>query len=110
MFGATAAARLAASLVACGETPDAGIEVAPPVPPSPTAGEIPAQTFMATAMATAAVTPDAFDPNRFIGQIETAFALALAGDGAEHTLVIEGMVAETAILAEGATSMSRGLR
>jgi hypothetical protein len=88
-------------LAACGDAPDAGTQITPPVPLSPTAGEIPEETFQATAT----ITDGALDPDRFAGQVGTAFQLVITGDGAEHTLVIEELVAETAIAPEGETTI-----
>ena len=81
---------------------ETGTEVTPPVPLSPTAGEIPEETFQATA----AITEDGLDPDQFAGQIGTAFELVVEGDGTEHTLLIEEMVAETPIAAEGSTTVA----
>ena len=89
-------------LAGCGDLPVTGTEVTPPVPLSPTAGEIPEETFQATA----AITEDGLDPNRFAGRIGTAFELVIEGDGAEHTLIIGEMVAETPIAAEGSTTVA----
>jgi hypothetical protein len=89
-------------LTGCGDLPVTGTEVTPPVPLSPTAGEIPEETFQATA----AITEDGLDPDRFAGRIGTAFELVIEGDGAEHTLLIEEMVAETTIAAEGSTTVA----
>ena len=89
-------------LTGCGDLPVTGTEVTPPVPLSPTAGEIPEETFQATA----AITADGLDPDRFAGRIGTAFELVIEGDGAEHTLLIEEMVAETTIAAEGSTTVA----
>ena len=52
---AAVVALIALGLVACGETvapTDPGEEITPPVPFSPTAGEIPEDTFQATATIT----------------------------------------------------------
>lgn len=102
LYRAVAVAVLAAGLVACGESPESGTEVTPPVPLSPTAGEIPEETFMATAT----ITDDGLDPDRFAGRIGDAFRLVIEGDGTEHTLLIEEMVAETTIAPEGQTSVA----
>ncbi len=101
LFRAAGIAVLVVGLAACGDVPETGTEVTPPVPLSPTAGEIPEDTFQATAT----ITEDGLDPNQFAGQIGTAFELVIEGDGTEHTLVIEGMVDETTIAAEGDTSI-----
>ena len=102
LYRAVAVVMLAAGLVACGESPDSGTEVTPPVPLSPTAGEIPEDTFMATAT----ITEDGLDPDRFAGRIGDAFQLVISGDGTEHTLLIEEMVAETTIAPDGETSVA----
>jgi len=94
-------ALVAVGLAACGEAAETGTEIIPPAPLSPTAGEIPEETFQATAT----ITDEGLDPNRFTGQIGTAFQLVVAGDGTEHTLVIEELVAETTIAASGQTTI-----
>ena len=91
----------ALGLAACGDTPDSGTQITPPVPLSPTAGEIPEETFQATAT----ITDEGLDPDQFAGQVGTAFQLVIAGDGTEHTLVIEELVAETPIAPEGETTI-----
>jgi hypothetical protein len=91
-------------LVACGETAapiDPGTEITPPVPFSPTAGEIPEDTFQATAT----ITDEGLEPDRFSGQVVTAFQLVVEGDGSEHTLEIQELVAPTTIAAEGQTAI-----
>ena len=83
---------IALGLVACGETvapTDPAEEITPPVPLSPTAGEIPEDTFQATAT----ITDEGLEPDRFTGQVGTAFQLLIEGDGTEHTLEIEELVA-----------------
>lgn len=90
---------MALGLAACGESVDPGTEITPPVPLSPTAGEIPEDTFQATAT----ITEEGLEPDRFAGQVGTAFRLVVEGDGTEHTLVIEELVAETVIAPEGQT-------
>lgn len=102
LYRAAAIAVVALTLVACGDVPDTGTEVTPPVPLSPTAGEIPEETFQATAT----ITDDGLDPDQFAAQIGTAFALVIEGDGTEHTVMIEQMVAETPIAASGATTVA----
>jgi hypothetical protein len=95
---------IALGLVACGETAapvDPGTQITPPVPFSPTAGEIPEETFQATAT----ITDEGLDPNQFAAVSGTAFQLVITGDGAEHTLVIEELVAETPIAPEGETTI-----
>ena len=87
-----AVALLALGLVACGETAaptDPGAEITPPVPLSPTAGEIPEETFQATAT----ITDEGLEPDRFAGEVGTAFQLVVEGDGSEHTLEIQELVA-----------------
>src|SRR5215216_228796 len=93
---------LALGLVACGETAspvDPGTVITPPVPLSPTAGEIPEETFQATAT----ITNESLDPNQFAAVTGTAFQLAINGDGKEHTFEIQELVAPTTIAAEGVT-------
>ena len=95
---------IALGLVACGETvapTDPGEEITPPVPFSPTAGEIPEDTFQATAT----IVDGGLDPDRFSGEVGTAFQLVVEGDGTEHTLEIQELVAETTIAAEGRTTI-----
>ena len=95
---------IALGLVACGETAapvDPGTQITPPVPFSPTAGEIPEETFQATAT----ITDQGLDPNQFAAVSGTAFRLVITGDGAEHKLVIEELVAETPIAPEGETTI-----
>lgn len=92
---------VALGLAACGDTADSGTQITPPVPLSPTAGEIPEETFQATAT----ITDSGLDPDQFAGQVGTAFQLVIAGDGTEHTLVIEELVAETSIAPEGETTI-----
>ncbi|MBW3631915.1 MAG: hypothetical protein KY456_02685 [Chloroflexi bacterium] len=90
---------VALGLTACGESIEPATQITPPVPFTPTAGEIPEDTFQATAT----ITDEGLEPDRFAGQVGTAFRLIVEGDGAEHTLVIEELVAETPIAAEGQT-------
>jgi len=71
------------------------------VPLSPTAGEIPEETFQATAT----ITDEGLDPDRFAGVSGTAFQLAVEGDGKEHTLEIQELVAPTKIAPEGQTTI-----
>ena len=95
---------IALGLVACGETvapTDPGEEITPPVPFSPTAGEIPEDTFQATAT----ITDGSLDPDRFAGEVGTAFQLVVEGDGTEHTLEIQELVAPTTIAPEGQTTI-----
>ena len=92
---------VALGLAACGESVEPGTEITPPVPFSPIAGEIPEDTFQATAT----ITDEGLEPDRFTGQVGTAFQLVIEGDGTEHTLEIEELVAETPIAAEGPTTI-----
>jgi hypothetical protein len=95
---------IALGLVACGETVspvDPGTAITPPVPFSPTAGEIPEETFQATAT----ITDEGLDPDRFAGVSGTAFQLVVQGDGREHTFEIEELVAPTKIAPEGQTTI-----
>jgi hypothetical protein len=97
-----AVALVALVLVACGETAaptDPGEEITPPVPFSPTAGEIPEDTFQATAT----ITDGGLEPDRFAGEVGTAFRLVVVSDGSEHTLEIQELVAPTTIAPEGQT-------
>src|SRR5215218_3746005 len=97
-------ALLALGLVACGESAssvDPGTAITPPVPLSPTAGEIPEETFQATAT----ITDEGLDPDQFSAVSGTAFQLVIKGNGAEHTLEIEELVAQTPIAAEGDTAI-----
>jgi hypothetical protein len=92
---------VALGLTACGESIEPGTEITPPVPLSPTSGEIPEDTFQATAT----ITDEGLEPDRFTGQVGTAFQLVIEGDGTEHTLEIEELVAATPIAAEGPTTI-----
>jgi hypothetical protein len=95
---------IALGLAACGETAspvDPGTAITPPVPLSPTAGEIPEETFQATAT----ITDGGLDPDQFAGVSGTAFQLVVQGDGTEHTLEIEELVAATKIAPEGQTTI-----
>ena len=101
--GATIAL-IALGLVACGETAapvDSGTQITPPVPLSPTAGEIPEETFQATA----AITDEGLDPDQFSAVSGTAFQLVVQGNGKEHTLEIRELVAPRKIAAEGQTTI-----
>ena len=93
---------VALGLAACGESVEPGTEITPPVPLSPTSGEIPEDTFQATAT----ITDEGLEPDRFTGQVGTAFQLVIEGNGTEHTLEIEELVAETTIAAEGPTTIN----
>src|SRR5215218_9826556 len=87
---------IALSVVACGETAapiDSGTQITPPVPMSPTAGEIPEEPFQATAT----ITDEGLEPDRFTGQTGTAFQLVVQGDGKEHKLEIQELVAPMTI-------------
>src|SRR5215213_11401021 len=94
---------IALGLVACGESAapvDPGTQITPPVPLSPTAGEIPEETFQATAT----ITDEGLDPNQFAGVSGTAFQLVVQGDDKEHTLEIKELVAATKIAPQGQTT------
>ena len=95
---------IALGLVACGETAapvDPGTQITPPVPFSPTAGEIPEETFQAAAT----ITDGGLEPNQFAAVSGTAFQLVITGDGTEHILEIQELVAETPIAPEGETTI-----
>src|SRR5215210_4599787 len=95
---------IALSVVACGETAapiDPGTQITPPVPLSPTAGEIPEETFQARAT----ITNGALDPNQFAAVSGTAFQLVIKGDGKEHTFEIQELVASRTIPPEGETKI-----
>ena len=95
---------IALGLAACGETAapiDPGTQITPPVPFSPTAGEIPEETFQATAT----VTNGGLNPNQFAAVTGTAFQLVINGDGKEHTFEIQELVAPTSIAPEGQTTI-----
>src|SRR5215218_10261222 len=95
---------LALGLVACGETAarvDPGTAITPPVPLSPTAGEIPEETFQATVT----ITNEGLDPDQFAAVTGTAFRLVVQGDGKEHTLEIKELVAATKIAPQGQTTI-----
>ena len=88
-------------LAGCGETIEPATEITPPVPLSPTTGEIPEDTFQATAT----ITDEGLEPDRFAGEVGTAFRLVVEGDGREHTLEIQELVAPTTIAPEGQTTI-----
>ena len=93
---------IALSVVACGETAapiDSGTQITPPVPMSPTAGEIPEETFQATTT----ITNGGLDPNQFAAVSGTAFQLVINGDGKEHTFEIQELVAPRTVAPEGQT-------
>lgn len=93
---------IALSVVACGETADPidpGTQITPPVPLSPTAGEIPEETFQATTT----ITNGGLDPNQFAAVTGTAFQLVINGDGKEHTFEIQELVAPRTIAPDGQT-------
>jgi hypothetical protein len=99
-----AVALIALGLVACGETAapvDSGTQITPPVPFSPTAGEIPEETFQAKAT----ITDKGLDPDQFSAVSGTAFQLVIKGDGAKHTLEIQELVAPRPIAPEGETAI-----
>jgi hypothetical protein len=72
------------------------------VPLSPVAGEIPEETTLITAT----IEDGGLNPDRLAGQIGTAVELVVTGDGEEHTLAIEDLVAATPVAAEGETSVA----
>jgi hypothetical protein len=88
-------------LAACGQMPAPVTEVTPPPPLSPQAGEIPEDTWQASAT----IQDGALEPNTFAGQIGTAFQLVVTGDGNEHSLAIGDLVAATPVAAEGETTI-----
>jgi hypothetical protein len=92
---------IALGLAACGQVPDTGTQITPPVPGSPGAGEIPDQTFRAGAT----IANGKLNPDHFAGQIGTAFELAVTGDGKEHTLAIDELVDGKKIAASGVTKI-----
>lgn len=95
---------IALGLVACGETAspvDPGTAITPPVPLSPTAGEIPEETFQATAT----ITGGSLDPDQFSAVAGTAFQLVVQGDGKEHTFEIKELVAPRKIAPQGQTTI-----
>ncbi len=92
---------VALMLAGCGESIEPATEITPPVPLSPTSGEIPEDTFQETAT----ITEEGLEPDRFTGQVGTGFRLVVQGDGAEHRLEIEELVAETVIAPEGETTI-----
>ena len=49
------------------------------------------------------------DPNRIEGFIDNQYVLAVTGDGAEHTLEIEGLVTGETIAAEGVTEVEMSI-
>jgi hypothetical protein len=89
-------------LVACGETVDTGTLVTPPPPLSPQAGEIPDEIHRASAT----IAGGKLDPASFGGQINTAFELAVTGDGKEHTLAIDELVDGKTIAPTGVTRVT----
>jgi hypothetical protein len=93
---------LTLGLVACGQVPDAGTQVTPPVPLSPGAGEVPDETFRATAT----IANGKLQPDHFAGQIGTAFELAVTGDGKPHTLAIDELVDGENIAPNGVTNVT----
>lgn len=95
-------ALIALGLAACGQVPDPGTRITPPVPGTPEAGEIPDETFRASAtIANGKLTPDNFE-----GGIGTAFELAVTGDGKEHTLAIDQLVDGKKIAPSGVTNVT----
>jgi hypothetical protein len=93
---------IALGLAGCGQVPDTGTQITPPVPGSPGAGEIPDQTFRATAT----IANGKLSPDHFEGQIGTAFELAVTGDGKEHTLAIDELVDGKKIAPSGVTNVT----
>lgn len=93
---------IALGLAACGQVPDTGTQITPPVPGSPGAGEIPDQTFRAAAT----IANGKLNPDHFAGQIGTAFELAVTGDGKEHTLAIDELVDGQKIAPSGVTNIA----
>jgi hypothetical protein len=93
---------LALGAVGCGQAADTGTEVIPPAPLSPTTGEFPEETNQATAT----IANGSLQPDRYAGQIGTAFRLIITGDGTQHTLQIQDLVDETTIAATGDTSVA----
>ncbi len=53
----------------------------------------------------AAIRDGNLDPDRFQAQVGLPFVLTIEGDGQPHTLVIQDLVAETQIAAEGETQV-----
>jgi hypothetical protein len=92
---------IALGLAACGQVPDAGTQITPPVPGSPGAGEIPDVTFRAAAT----ISNGKLSPDHFEGQIGNAFELAVTGDGKEHTLAIDELVDGKKIAPSGITNV-----
>jgi hypothetical protein len=100
---AAAIAVVAAGLVACGgNAVDTGVQITPPVPNSPAAGEIPDKTHRATAT----IVDGKLSPERFGDQIGTAFVLTVTGDGKEHTLKIDELVDGKTIAPTGDTNVT----
>ena len=102
LFRGLAVVVLTLSLAACGNQPDTGTQITPPVPISPAAGEIPDKTFEATAK----IVNGKLDPPQFAGQVGTAFRLAVTGDGTEHTLAIAELVDGKTIAPSGVTNVT----
>jgi primosomal protein N' (replication factor Y) len=102
LFRGLAVVVLTLSLAACGNQPDTGTQITPPVPNSPTAGEMPDKTFEATAK----IVNGKLDPPQFAGQVGTAFRLAVTGDGKEHTLAIAELVDGKTIAPSGVTNVT----
>ena len=73
---------------------------------SPAAGT-PARGGLAQDLETARVTisEGKLDPDRVEAQVGLPFVLTVEGDGQPHTLVIQDLVAETQIAAQGATEV-----
>jgi hypothetical protein len=80
--------------------PVTGTQVVPPA--SPTTRQLPVETSRATAT----IRNGTLEPATFAGQIGRAFELAITGDGREHTLAIDELVADKRIAASGETTIS----
>lgn len=93
---------IALGLAGCGQVPDSGTQITPPVPGSPVVGENPDETFRATAT----ISNGKLSPDHFAGQIGTAFELAVTGDGKEHTLAIDELVDGKKIAPTGVTNVA----
>ena len=92
---------IALGLVACGQVPDTGTQITPPVPGSPGAGEIPDQTFRAAATIANGKLNPITSPVR-----SHCLELAVTGDGKEHTLAIDELVDGQKIAPTGVTNIA----
>jgi hypothetical protein len=105
LFTGAAGLALALGLIGCGPgqesapVPETGEEVRPHA--SPESQQRPDLTNQASAT----IVEGALDPNRFSGEVGSAFQLFITGDGEEHTLEIEELVAATPVAAEGETAV-----